>query len=161
MTATHIPSRTIAELQRDFAGDVLEAATPGYDEVRRVWNGAIDRRPAVIARCTSAADVADALRFARAHSLRIAVRGGGHSIPGLSVCDDGMMVDLQPMKRIEVDPARQMATAEPGVVWAGIDRGTQGQGVAVTGGEVSDTGIAGLPLGGGFGWLKRTCGLTC
>ncbi|HVL83372.1 MAG TPA: FAD-binding oxidoreductase [Pseudonocardia sp.] len=161
MTTTAPAPVDAAELRARLAGPVLTTDTPGYDEVRRVWNGAIDRRPAVIARCTSAADVAEAIRFARRHRLPIAVRGGGHSIPGLSVCDDGLLVDLQLMKGIEVDPHARTATAEPGVVWAEMDRATQEHGLAVTGGEVSDTGIAGLTLGGGFGWLKRTCGLTC
>ncbi len=151
----------LADLGSALGGEVLLPGTAGYDEVRRVWNGAIDRRPAVIARCTTAADVAAAIRFARRHDLVIAVRGGGHSIPGLSVCDDGMMIDLQPMKEIEVDPVERVARAGAGVVWGELDRATQEHGLAVTGGEVSDTGIAGLTLGGGFGWLKRTCGLAC
>jgi FAD/FMN-containing dehydrogenase len=151
----------LAELRAQVAGRVLTAESPGYDEVRQAWNGAVDRRPAVIVRCTGADDVVTGVRFARQNRLPIAVRGGGHSIPGLSVCDGGLMVDLAPMKRIEVDPDRRLATAEPGVVWAELDRATQDHGLAVTGGEVSDTGIAGLTLGGGFGWLKRTCGLTC
>ena len=156
-----LPAAAIHDLGGRIAGEVLAPETPGYDEVRRVWNGAIDRRPGVIARCTTAADVAAAIAFARRHGLVIAVRGGGHSIPGLSVCDDGMMIDLQPMKAIEVDAERRLATAGAGVVWAELDRSTQEHGLAVTGGEVSDTGIAGLTLGGGFGWLKRTCGLSC
>ncbi|MGE3286884.1 MAG: FAD-binding oxidoreductase [Pseudonocardia sp.] len=149
----------VADLQ--IAGPVLTPATPGYDEARRVWNGAIDRRPAVVARCTGVADVVAAVGFARRHNLPIAVRGGGHSIPGLSVCDDGLVVDLGPMKAITVDPDARTATAGAGVVWAELDAATQEHGLAVTGGEVSDTGIAGLTLGGGYGWLKRTCGLTC
>ena len=158
---SHLDEATIDELRGRIAGRVLSPETDGYDEVRRIWNGAIDRRPAVITRCTTAADVAAAIRFARQHGLVIAVRGGGHSIPGLSVCDDGMMIDLQPMKAIEVDAEARLATAGPGVIWAELDRATQEYGLAVTGGEVSDTGIAGLTLGGGFGWLKRTCGLAC
>ena len=157
----HVDDSALAELGGQVAGEVLAPGRVGYDEARRIWNGAIDRRPAVIARCTTAADVAAAIRFARRHDLLIAVRGGGHSIPGLSVCDDGMMIDLQPMKSVEVDPQTRLATAGAGVVWAELDRATQEHGLAVTGGEVSDTGIAGLTLGGGFGWLKRTCGLTC
>lgn len=140
---------------------MLTPGSPGYDETRRVWNGAIDRRPAVIVRCTSATDVSEAIGHARQHGLPIAVRGGGHSIPGLSVCDDGLVVDLQPMKHIEVDLEAGVVTAGPGVVWAELDAATQEHARAVTGDEVSDTGIAGLTLGGGFGWLKRTCGLAC
>lgn len=158
---TGVDAAAVTALRTRFAGHVLTPETAGYDEVRRVWNGAVDRHPAVIARCTSATDVVEALAFARRYELPIAVRGGGHSIPGLSVCDDGLMVDLQLMKGIEVDPHQRVATAEPGVVWAEFDRATQDHGFGVTGGEVSDTGIAGLTLGGGFGWLKRTCGLAC
>ncbi|MGE0295371.1 FAD-binding oxidoreductase [Pseudonocardia sp.] len=157
MTTTTSPP--VEELR--IAGTVLTPATPGYDEARRVWNGAIDRRPAVIARCTTAADVVAAVEFARRNGLPIAVRGGGHSIPGLSVCDDGLVVDLSPMKGIAVDPDARTVTAGAGVVWAELDAATQEHGLAVTGGEISDTGIAGLTLGGGYGWLKRTCGLTC
>jgi FAD/FMN-containing dehydrogenase len=149
------------QLRGRIAGLVLEPQAPGYEEVRRLWNGAIDRRPAVIIRCVSASDVAEALRFARAVDLPVAVRGGGHSIPGLSTCDDGVLIDLQPMKDIRVHPELRTATAGAGVVWAELDRATQEHGLAVTGGEVSHTGIAGLTLGGGIGWLKRTCGLTC
>ena len=158
---TGIDPAAVSALRARLAGPVLSPQSSGYDEVRRVWNGAVDRHPAVIARCTSVADVVEALAFARRTELPIAVRGGGHSIPGLSVCDGGMMVDLQLMKGVEVDPQRRVATAQPGVVWAELDRATQEHGLGVTGGEVSDTGIAGLTLGGGFGWLKRTCGLTC
>jgi FAD/FMN-containing dehydrogenase len=159
--AALVDTAALDELRARVAGPVLTPGSPAYDEVRKVWNGAIDRRPAVVVRCTGAGDVAAAVRFARDHRLPIAVRGGGHSIPGLSVCDDGLLVDLAPMKRIEVDPERRTATAEGGVVWGELDRATQDHGLAVTGGEVSDTGIAGLTLGGGFGWLKRTCGLAC
>jgi FAD/FMN-containing dehydrogenase len=151
----------LAELRGRVAGPVLDFRSPGYNEVRQVWNGAVDRRPAVIVRCTGAPDVVEAIRFARGAGLPIAVRGGGHSIPGLCTCDDGVLIDLQPMKAIDVDPERRLATAGAGVVWAELDRATQEHGLAVTGGEVSDTGIAGLTLGGGIGWLKRTCGLTC
>lgn len=144
-----------------FRGPVLRPGDPGYDETRRIWNGSIDRRPALIARCTGAADVAAAVRFAAAHDLLVAVRAGGHSIPGFSVCDDGLMIDLQPMKGVRVDPGRRTATAQPGLTWAELDGETQAWGLAVTGGEISDTGIAGLTLGGGFGWLARPFGLTC
>jgi FAD/FMN-containing dehydrogenase len=156
-----LDSAAVAGLRGRVAGAVLTPNSPRYDERRCVWNAAVDRHPALIVMCTSAADVAEAVRFARSQRLPLAVRGGGHSIPGLSVCDDGLVVDLQPMKRIEVDPMRRIATAEPGLTWRRFDRATQEHGLAVTGGEVSDTGIAGLTLGGGIGWLKRTCGLTC
>jgi len=105
-----------AELRGRVAGPVLDPRSPGYDEVRQVWNGAVDRRPAVIIRCSSTADVVEAIRFARGAGLPIAVRGGGHSIPGLCICDDGVLIDLQPMKIVEVDAERRLATAGAGVV---------------------------------------------
>jgi FAD/FMN-containing dehydrogenase len=151
----------VTDLRGRVAGAVLTPGSPGYDERRQVWNAAVDRRPAAVVACTSAADVAEAVRFARLHQLPLAVRGGGHSIPGLSVCDDGLVVDLRPMKHVAVDPVQRTATAEAGLTWGELDSATQEHGLAVTGGEVSDTGIAGLTLGGGVGWLKRTCGLTC
>ena len=160
-TSPTLDGTALADLRGRVRGAVLTPGSPGYDERRRVWNALVDRRPAVIVACTGAHDVAEAIRFARAQRLSIAIRGGGHSIPGLSVCDDGLMIDLQPMKRVEVDPEHRIATAEPGLTWGELDRATQEHGLAVTGGEVSDTGIAGLTLGGGFGWLKRTCGLAC
>jgi FAD/FMN-containing dehydrogenase len=163
MTATipTIDAATLADLRGRVAGVVLGPGSSAYDETRRIWNGAIDRRPAVIVRCTGPADVAEGIRFARRVGLPIAVRGGGHSIPGLSVADGAVMIDLQPMKDVVVDAERRVASAGAGVVWAELDRATQEHGLAVTGGEVSDTGIAGLTLGGGIGWLKRTCGLAC
>jgi len=151
----------LTDLRSRFAGEVLGPDSPGYDDARRLWNGAIDRRPAVIARVTSNSDAVEALRFARLHRLPIAVRGGGHSIPGLSTCDDGMLIDLGGMKSIAVDPVARTAVVGAGVVWGELDAATQEFGLAVTGGEVSDTGVAGLTLGGGVGWLKRTCGLSC
>jgi FAD/FMN-containing dehydrogenase len=160
-TAPSIDLVALADLRERVAGPVLTPDAPGYHDVRKVWNAAVDRRSALIVRCTRASDVVEAIRFARSHRLPVAVRGGGHSIPGLSVCDDGLVVDLQPMKTIRVDPLRRVATAGAGVTWRELDQATQEHGLAVTGGEVSDTGIAGLTLGGGVGWLKRTCGLTC
>ncbi|MDP8991972.1 MAG: FAD-binding oxidoreductase [Actinomycetota bacterium] len=159
MTAIDLPA--VEDLRQRFRGETLLPGDEGYEQARRVWNGAVDRRPALIARCTGAADVVAAVRFARDHELVVSVRGGGHSIPGFSVCDGGLMIDLQPMKGIRVDPARRTATAQPGLTWAEFDRETQAFGLATTGGEVSDTGIAGLTLGGGIGWLKRKHGLTC
>jgi FAD/FMN-containing dehydrogenase len=141
-------------------GPVLAAADAGYDAVRKVWNGMIDRRPAAIARCTGAADVIAALAFARDAGLPIAVRGGGHSFPGYSVCDAGVLIDLQLMKSIRVEPAARRARAEGGVLWAEYDRETEAFGLASTGGMISHTGIAGLTLGGGFGVLCRKFGLA-
>jgi len=126
-----------------------------------MWNGMIDRRPAVIVRCAGAADVISAVNYARDHNLVIAVRGGGHSAAGSSVCDRGLMIDLSLMKGIRVDPAHRTARAEPGMTQGELDRATQAFGLATTGGVVSTTGIAGLTLGGGIGWLGRTHGLAC
>src|ERR671918_274347 len=144
-----------------FSGNFLAPGSAEYEAARRIWNGAIDRRPAFVAQCTSVDDVRAAVRFARIHDLEVAIRGGGHSIPGLSVCDGGLMIDLQPMKGIEVDAGARRATAQPGLLWSEFDAATQAEGLATPGGEVSHTGIAGLTLGGGIGWLRRRFGLTC
>lgn len=144
----------------DFSGELLAPGDPTYDEVRRVWNGSFDRRPAFIARCRTTADVAAAVRFARRHDLPVAVRAGGHSIPGHSVCEGGLMIDLQPMKGVAVDADRRTADVEPGVLWQEFDAAAQLHGLATPGGEISDTGVAGLTLGGGIGWLSRMFGLA-
>ncbi|GAB4583970.1 FAD-binding oxidoreductase [Nocardia sp. IFM 10818] len=144
-----------------FTGVLLRPGDPGYERARRVWNGAIDRQPAFIAQCHSAAEVAAAVRFGVRHALPIAVRGGGHSVPGFSVCEGGLMIDLSPMKGIRVDPAARVAQVEPGVLWRELDTATQEYGLATPGGEISHTGVAGLTLGGGVGWLSRAYGLTC
>jgi FAD/FMN-containing dehydrogenase len=133
---------------------------PRYDDCRRVWNAMIDRRPAVIARCHGAADVIAAVNLARESGLPLAIRGGAHSIAGRSTCDDGVVVDFSEMKSIRVDSQARVARAEPGVRWTELDRETQAFGLATTGGTVGDTGIAGLTLGGGFGWLEGGCGMT-
>ncbi len=143
-----------------FEGWVLTPANEGYDEARAVWNGAIDRRPAFIAGCRSPGDVAAAVRFAREGELPVAVRGGGHGVAGTAVCDDGVVIDLSPMKAIQVDPDARTARAGAGVVWGEFDAATQDFGLATTGGQMSETGIAGLTLGGGIGWLMRRHGLT-
>jgi len=142
-------------------GEVLHPHSAGYDEARRIWNAAADRRPAVIVRARAPEDVAAALLFAQRHDLEVAVRGGGHSIPGHSTCDGGVMIDLSPMRDVVVDPVARTAEAGAGVLWGGMDAATQAHGLAVTGGEISHTGIAGLTLGGGIGLLKRRFGLTC
>jgi FAD/FMN-containing dehydrogenase len=131
-----------------------------YERHRRVWNGSIDRRPALIARCSGPSDVVEALAFAREQGLAVAVRGGGHSFPGFSVVDGGLVIDLGPMKQIEVRPDRGTARAQAGVLIGELDRATQAYGLAVPLGSVSHTGIAGLTLGGGFGWIMRKHGLT-
>jgi FAD/FMN-containing dehydrogenase len=147
-------------LRGRFAGELIRPGDSGYDTHRRVWNGSIDRHPALIARCADASDVAAAIAYARESELPLAVRGGGHSFPGLSVCDDGVVVDLGPMRRIAVDPERRSARAEGGVLLGELDRATQAFGLAVPSGAVTHTGIAGLTLGGGIGWLMRKHGLT-
>ncbi len=156
LTETAI-ERLIAKLR----GPLLRSGDSGYDETRRVWNGMIDKRPALIARCTGTADVIAAVTFAREHELVVSVRGGGHNYAGKSVCDDGLMIDLSPMKGIRVDPARRVANAEAGLNLGEFDRETQKFGLATTLGINTDTGIAGLTLGGGYGWLAGRFGLAC
>lgn len=158
--STEIGRIAVEELQASFRGDLISPGDAGYDEHRKVWNGSIDRRPALIARCTGVADVRAAIRFARLHGLRVAVRGGGHSFPGLSVCDDGMVIDLAPMKGIRVDPGARTARVQAGVLLGELDRETQEFGLAVPSGIVTHTGVAGLTLGGGIGWIMRKHGLT-
>jgi FAD/FMN-containing dehydrogenase len=130
-------------------GKLLAAGDDSYDSVRKVWNGMTNRRPALIARCTGAADVIAAVTFAREQGLLTSIRGGGHNVAGKAVCDGGLMIDLAPMKGIRVDPVARTARAEPGMLWGEFDRETQTFGLATTGGFVSTTGIAGLTLGGG------------
>ena len=150
----------VEEFKARLRGSLLHPGDDGYDQARKIWNGMFDRRPALIARCAGAADVISAVNFARDNGLQVAVRGGGHSFPGHSVCDGGLVIDLSPMKAIRVDPAARTARAEPGVKWLEFDHETQAFGLATTGGTASDTGIAGLTLGGGLGWLSSKYGLT-
>jgi FAD/FMN-containing dehydrogenase len=147
-------------LRAELRGELISPADAGYESARSVWNGAIDRRPACVARCTGVADVAAAVRFARGRGLEIAVRGGGHNVAGTAVCDDGVVIDLSPMKAVWVDPAARVARVQGGALWGDVDRETQLHGLATTGGIVSHTGVAGLTLGGGIGWLMRKHGLT-
>ena len=147
-------------LRQSFQGELIQSGHDGYDAARRVWNGNIDRRPALIARCTGASDVQRAVEFARLHDLRVSVRGGGHSAPGYGTNDGGLVIDMSPMKDIRVDPQSRTVRAEGGVLWSELDRATQAFGLATTGGTVSSTGIAGLTLGGGLGWLMGKHGLT-
>ncbi|MFF0338385.1 FAD-binding oxidoreductase [Kribbella sp. NPDC004875] len=139
----------------------LTAGDPGYDEARSVWNAMIDRRPAAIARCSSTAEVADAVRFGRTHGLEIAVRCGGHNIAGLAVPEGGLMIDLTPMNAVRVDPALQRASVQGGAMLGKLDKAAQEYGLATTAGNVSHTGVGGLTLGGGMGWLARRFGLAC
>ncbi len=150
---------------QDFAdrlrGPLLKPGDRGYDEARIVWNGMIDRRPALIVRCAGPADVITAVNFARTNRLLVSVKGGGHNITGNAVCDNGLMIDLSAMKGIRVDPANRTVRAEAGLTWGEFNRETQAFGLATTGGVVSTTGIAGLTLGGGLGYLASKHGLSC
>jgi FAD/FMN-containing dehydrogenase len=150
----------LADLRQSFRGDLIDREHAGYDAARRVWNGNVDRRPALVARCTGVADVQSAVNFARIQGLRISVRGGGHSVTGYGTNDDGLVIDMSAMKGIRVDPQTQTVRAQGGVLWRELDRETQVFGLATTGGTVSNTGIAGLTLGGGLGWLMGKHGLT-
>ncbi|HJP66719.1 MAG TPA: FAD-binding oxidoreductase [Actinomycetota bacterium] len=150
----------LSGLRSSISGEVLGPDDAGYDDVRRIHNGLIDRRPAVIARCRSSSDIAAAIGFARANDLDISVRGGGHNVAGLAVIDDALMVDLSLMKSVEVDPDARTVRAEGGVIWAEFNDATHAHGLATTGGIISTTGIAGLTLGGGLGWLMPTFGLA-
>jgi FAD/FMN-containing dehydrogenase len=147
-------------LRSSFRGQLFRPEDPDYHQHRRVWNGSIDRFPALIARCAGVADVMTAVRFARDSGLVVAVRGGGHSFPGHSVCDGGLVIDLGSMKGIRVDPEARTARAQAGVLLGELDRETQAFGLAVPAGIVTHTGLAGLTLGGGIGWLMRKYGLT-
>jgi FAD/FMN-containing dehydrogenase len=144
-----------------FHGELIRPDSDGYDAARKVWNGMIDRRPACIARCRSVDDVQSAIRFARDNDLQIAVRGGGHNAGGLAVCDNGLVIDLSGLRDVIVDPENRTARAGGGATWADLDAATAAHGLATTGGLISTTGIGGLTLGGGLGWLMRSYGLAC
>ena len=150
-----------ADFATTFRGDLLLPANVAYDAARKVWNGMIDRHPACIARCKTVEDVQAAVQFARANDLGIAIRGGGHNAAGLAVIDDGIVVDLTDMRSVVVDAAAKMARAAGGATWGDFDAATAEHGLATTGGVVSSTGVAGLTLGGGLGWLMRSYGLAC
>lgn len=150
----------IDEFKAHFRGNLLHPRDAGYDEARQIWNAMIDRRPALIARCASPEDVVQAVGFARKHSLLLSIRGGGHNIAGNAVCDDGLVIDLSPMKGVQVDPKARRATVEPGCTLADFDAAAQAHGLATPLGINSTTGVAGLTLGGGFGWLSRKHGMT-
>ncbi|OXM48499.1 FAD-binding oxidoreductase [Amycolatopsis alba] len=144
-----------------FGGTIIDRHHPGYDRARGVWNGLIDRRPAVIARCSSVADVVEAVRFAGEHRPPVSIRAGGHQVAGSAVCDDGLVIDLSAMTGVDVDPARRTARVRAGTTVGSLDTETQVFGLAVPGGDVTGTGVAGLALGGGIGLLARAHGLTC
>lgn len=157
---TTVSAAAIAALAAQLRGRVIDAGNASYDEARTIWNAMIDRKPALIVQCAGAADVIHAVRFARDHQLLVSVRGGGHNIAGNAVCSGGLMIDLSPMKSVRVDTRAKRAFVEPGVSLADVDKETQAFGLALPTGINSTTGIAGLTLGGGFGWITRKFGLT-
>ena len=161
MTINEVPAEGMRrELQSGFAGELIAPQDADCDEARKVYNAMIDRRPALIARCADAQDVARAIGFARAHDLPLAVRGGGHNGAGLGICDDGVVADLSLLREITVDPRTRTARVGGGCTWGQIDRATHAHGLATPSGFISTTGVGGLTLGGGIGYLTRCCGLT-
>ncbi len=159
MAISTIDGEALEALAAAFSGTILQPGDEGYDDARRVHNGLIDRRPAIIARCAGTADIQDAVKLARASGLEISVRGGGHNVAGRAVAEGGLMIDLSPMRGIHVDPTAQTARAQGGVLWSELNREAHAHGLAVTGGAISSTGIAGFTLGGGLGWLMAKHGL--
>src|SRR5262245_1519708 len=158
---TTVTDAQLDELRATFHGPLITPDDPDYDESRVVQNGMFDRHPGLIVRCSGAADVIDAVRVARERDLLVAVRGGGHGIAGHSVCDNALMIDLSAMRGVWTNPAERIVRVQGGATWADVDREAQTFGLAVPGGVVSTTGVAGLTLGGGLGWLHRKYGLTC
>ena len=158
---TSLVDRDVDVFRTGFAGRVIVPGETGYDDARQVWNGQIDRSPAVIARCAGPQDVAAALKFAQQRGMEISVRGGAHNFGGAAVCDDGLMIDLSAMRHVTVFPGSRTAACGGGATWADVDAATQQHGLATPGGTISHTGIGGLTLGGGFGWLSQQYGLTC
>ncbi|RUU30000.1 FAD-binding oxidoreductase, partial [Mesorhizobium sp. M6A.T.Ca.TU.002.02.2.1] len=157
---TTVEAAALEALSAQLRGTVLREGDAAYDDARSIWNAMIDRRPGLIVRCAGAADVIASVNFARENRLLVAVRGGGHNIAGSAVCDGGLMIDLSPMKSVRVDPATRRAWVEPGATLADVDAETQAFELAVPIGINSTTGISGLTLGGGFGWITRKFGLT-
>ena len=158
---TVLEQETVEALKASLGGELLLPGSDGYDDTRTIWNAMIDKRPALIARCSGTADVIAAVKFAREYNLLLSVRGGGHNIAGTALCDDGLTIDLSGMKGLHVDLKTHKVRAQPGCKLGDLDRETQIFGLAVPAGIVTDTGIAGLTLGGGFGWLTRRFGYTC
>src|SRR5438105_7690071 len=157
---TELDEQIVQAFAASLRGGLLRPGEPGYDEGRLLWNGVHDKRPALIARCSGAADVIAAVNFARTHDLLLAVRGGGHGVAGRAACDDGLMLDLSLMRGVRVDPHAQTARVQGGATLGDMDRETQVFNVAVPSGVVSSTGVAGLTLGGGTGWQMRKRGLS-
>lgn len=158
---TPIDPLDVSWLEERFGGPVLTPRAPGYDDARAIFNSMIDRRPAVVAQCETNADVSAALRFARDRGLEIAVRSGGHSVAGAGLSEGGIVLDMRRMNTVSVDPDARTARVAGGATWSNVDRACQPHGLATTGGRVSTTGVAGLTLGGGSGWLERKFGLAC
>lgn len=159
-TIARIDPRQLSAFRAAITGRVLGPDDDAYDSARQIWNAMIDKRPALIARCLNTADVQRAVAFAREHGLVVSIRGGGHNIAGSALCDGGLTIDLSSMKQLTTDSQARTAIAQPGLTWAEFDLETQRHGLATTGGAVSTTGIAGLTLGGGVGWLMGRCGFT-
>jgi FAD/FMN-containing dehydrogenase len=155
-----VDEAALRQLEASFNGQLVRPSDATYDEHRKVWNGSIDRRPALIARCVDAFDVAEVIRFARRGDLPLAVRGGGHSFPGNSTCDGGVIADLRPMSQVRVEPDAHRVRVGAGTLLGELDQATQEHGLAVPAGIVTHTGVAGLTLGGGIGWIMRKHGLT-
>jgi FAD/FMN-containing dehydrogenase len=151
---------TIQEFEASLRGELIQPNDETYDDARKVWNGMFDRKPGIIVRCVSTSDVINAVNFARDKNLLISVRGGGHSVAGTAVCDDGMMIDLSLMRRVNVDKLNRTARVDGGALLGDVDHETQLHGLAVSAGIVSHTGVGGLALGGGFGWISRKYGLS-
>ena len=161
MTDTRLDTAAVESFVSNLRGQLLRPGDDGYDEARTIWNAMIDKHPALIARCADASDVAQSVNFARDTGLLVSVHGSGHNVSGNAICDGGLMIDLSLMKNIEVDTERRVARVGGGVLWQELDRETQAAGLATTGGTISTTGVAGLTLGGGVGWLMGKHGLAC
>ena len=157
---TLLNEAAVEDFKAGLRGNLLFPGEDGYDDARTVWNAMIDRKPSLIVRCAGVADVIDSVNLARSNNLLVAVRGGGHNVAGYGVCEGGILIDLSPMKGLRVDPTARTARAEPGLTWGEFDRETQAFGLATPGGQISTTGIAGVTLGGGWGWLSRKYGLA-
>jgi FAD/FMN-containing dehydrogenase len=160
-TTPALDAAQLKTLSDGFGGSILQPGDAAYEDARRVHNGLIDRRPAVIAQCATTADIATAVRFATGAGLEISIRGGGHNVAGRCVTEGGVMIDLSRMQAVEVDPEKGTARAQGGTLWSGLNAATAAHGLAVTGGAISSTGVAGYTLGGGLGWLMSTQGLAC
>jgi FAD/FMN-containing dehydrogenase len=158
---TVLEEAAVQQLEASLHGEMFRPGHAKYDEARKVWNGMIDKRPALIVRCAGVADVIDAVKFARDHDLLVSVRGGGHNIAGKAVCNGGLMIDLSRMRSVQVDPDKRTARVEGGATLGDLDHETQAFGLATTAGVVTHTGMAGLTLGGGIGRIGRKYGLAC